>query len=267
MITTENYFWIVTILALFYTVAVRLIQMRLMDPEKSKELQKRMNDLNKEYLSALKSGNKKRMESIQEEQNKLMPEFNKLMMGQLKVMGVVVVVFLAFMYPVNVLDPFVTDDQAFELTSLSSVQGMWCGSFAARCASTGPWLVQVTAYSGTSEKGTNSTYIYCNQEAGILPSPVMKGTLFPMTTDKKVYTQNENATVCITAPDGTDRAVGKTDSGTWFMVPLPFTIPVLNANAINGANVWFIVVSIIFGLIFSFVWGKVHKKKPKGEAK
>lgn len=78
MITTENYFWIVTFLALAYTVVIRLVQMRLMDPEKSKELQKRMNSLNKEYLAALKSGNKKRMDSIQEEQNKLMPEFNKL---------------------------------------------------------------------------------------------------------------------------------------------------------------------------------------------
>lgn len=267
MITTENYFWIVTLLALVYTVVIRLVQMKLMDPEKSKELQKRMNDLNKEYLSAMKSSNKKRMDSIQEEQNKLMPEFNKLMMGQLKIMAVVIVIFLAFMYPVNVLDPFVVDDQTFELTSLSSVQGKWCGTFPTQCSSTGPWLVYVTAYSGTTEKGTNSTYIYCNRETGILPSPIQKGTLFPITTDKKVYSQNDTATVCITAPEGTDRAVGKTDSGTWFMVELPFTIPVLNANAINGANVWFIVVSIIFGLIFSFAWGKIKKKKPKGEQK
>ncbi|NYZ60668.1 DUF106 domain-containing protein [Candidatus Micrarchaeota archaeon] len=267
MITTENYFWIVTILALVYTVVIRIIQMKLINQDKTKELQKRMNDLNKDYLSAMKSNNKSRMDSIQKEQNELMPKFNKLMMGQLKVMGVVIVVFLAFMYPVNTLDPFMVDDQTFDLVSLSSAQGEWCGSFAVQCSSSGPWLVDVTAYSGTSEKGTNSTYIYCSRETGILPSPVMKGTLFPITTDKKVYTQNENATVCITAPEGTDRAVGKTDSGTWFMVPLPFTIPVLNANAINGANIWFIVVSIIFGLIFSFVWGKVQKKKPKGEAK
>lgn len=266
MITTENYFWIVTFLALAYAVVIRLVQMRLMDPEKSKELQKRMNGLNKEYLAALKSNNKKRMESVQEEQNKLMPEFNKLMVGQLKIMGVVIVIFLAFMYPVNALDPFVLDDLAFELSSLSSAQGQWCGTFQVDCASSGPWLVEVAAYSGSSEVGANSTYIYCNREGGTLPSPVMKGTLFPITTDKKVYTQNDTATVCISAPEGTDRAAGKADSGTWFMVELPFTIPVLNANAINGANIWFIAVSIIFGLIFSFAWGKIRKKK-KGEQK
>lgn len=264
MITTENYFWIVTFLALAYTVVIRLVQMRLMDPEKSKELQKRMNSLNKEYLAALKSGNKKRMDSIQEEQNKLMPEFNKLMVGQLKMMGVVIAIFLAFMYPVNLLDPFSSDDQQFELSASGS---RFCGSFPVHCSSPGPWLVEVTAYSGASEKGTNSTYIFCGAEGGTLPSLVMKGTLFPITTDKKVYTQNDTATVCISAPEGADRAVGRTDSGTWFMVGLPFTIPVLNANAINGANIWFIAVSIIFGLAFSFVWGKIRKRKPKGEQK
>jgi len=268
MFDTQNFFWFVTVLALAYTIVIRFIQMKMLDTEKSKGLQKRMNELNKEYLSAMKSSNKKRMDSIQEEQNKIMPEFNKLMVGQLKMMGVVIVVFLIFMYPINSFDPFVKDDVHFNLTSLSSVQGKWCGTFPISCTSPGPWSAEVTTYSGTSEKAVVPAIFYCLEERGTLPSPVSKGaTAYNITTDKKVYMQNDDVTVCILTSENIDRAVGKANSGTWFMVPLPFTIPVLEANAINGANVWFIVVSIIFGLIFSFVWGKIQKKKKQGETK
>lgn len=266
MFDTQNFFWFVTFLALAYSIVIRLIQMKMLDPEKTKGLQKRMNELNKEYLSALKSNNKKRMDSIQEEQNKIMPEFNKLMVGQLKMMGVVIVVFLIFMYPVNSFDPFVNDDVHFNLTPLSSEQGKWCGTFPISCESAGPWSAEATAYSGTSEKAVVPVFFYCLEEGGTLPSPVSRNAnTCNMTTDKKVYSHNDNVTVCLTTTENIDRAAGKADSGTWFMVPLPFTIPVLEANAINGANIWFIVISIIFGLIFSFVWGKLKKKK--GETK
>ncbi|MEW5997075.1 MAG: EMC3/TMCO1 family protein [Candidatus Micrarchaeota archaeon] len=266
MITTGNFFWIVTLLGIVYSLSIRFIQMRFTDQERMKSLQKQMNDLNKEYFSAMKSGNKKRMDSIQEEQNKLMPQFSGMMMGQLKLMAAIISIFLAFMAVVNALDPFLQDDKVFELFPSGTQQtasSRFCGSFPVSCSSSGPWLVEVTAYSGGSEKGANSTYIYCGSEGGIRPSPVTRGTPFPITTDKKVYAQNDTATVCISAPVGTDRAEGKTNSGTWFMVPLPFAIPVLNVDVINGANIWFILVSIISGLVFSFAWGKIKKKDEK----
>lgn len=267
MLDTQNFFWFVTFLAVVYTITIRFIQMKMLDTEKSKELQQRMNSLNKEYLSALKSGNKKRMESIQEEQNRLMPEFNKLMVGQLKMMGVVIVVFIIFMYPINSFDPSISDDVRFNLTSVPQEQGKWCGSFPIRCESAGPWDAEVTTYSGSSEKAVVPVFFYCLEERGTLPSPASRNAnAYSITTDKKTYSQNDNVTVCITTTENIDHAVGKTNSGTWFMVPLPFTIPVLEANAINGANVWFIVLSLVFGLVFSFVWGKI-KKKLKGEQK
>lgn len=258
MLAPETFFWLVTFLSMVYSLLIRFIQIKFIDQEKMKSLQKRMNELNKEYISALRSSNKRRMDSIQEEQNKLMPEFNKIMMGQLKLMVVIVIIFVAFMLPINFLDPFLQDDKTFELSP--SASGQFCSRFPVSCSSPGPWLVEVTAYSNETEKGTNSTYIYCGAEEGrTLPSLIMRGTLFPITTDKKVYMQNDTALVCISAPEGTDRAVGKTDSGTWFMVALPFTIPVLEANAINGANIWFILVSVFVGLVFSFAWKRMKE--------
>ncbi len=260
MINPDNFFWIVTLLAVVYAVLIRIIQSKLMDQEKMKSLQKRMNELNKEQLSALRSSNTKRLEAIQKQQQELMPEFNKMLMGQFKIMGVIIIIFLGFMAVINSIDPFPSDDVPFELTSLSSAPGQWCGELTVLCPSPGPHLIHVTAYSEGSEKGTNSTIIFCGRETGILPSPVQKGTLFPITTDKKVYQHNDKALICITAPEGTDRAAGTSDSGTWFMVELPFTIPVLEAKAINGANVWFIVCSILFGLVFSQAWSRIKKK-------
>jgi hypothetical protein len=259
MITTENFIYILTFLSLVYAFIIRTIQSKFMDQEKAKELNKKMNELNKEYFAATKSNNKKKMDEIQKKQSEMMPHFNKMLMGQLKFMGVVVLVFFAFMSLANSLDPFVNDDTTFQLTPSGD---QFCGSFPLTCSSPGPWLVEVSAYSESGDEiGTNSTLIYCSEESPPTPDPVHRGTLFPITTDKKVYLQNGNAEVCITPPPNTYSAAGKTNSGTWFMVGLPFSIPVLNIDTLNTPNSWFIVVAIISGLLFSFVLKKIRVNK------
>lgn len=272
-----------TALALAYALAIRLIQSKLIDQDKMKGIQKRFNQINKDYMDAMRSGNKKKVDQLQAEQDKIMPEFNKLMGGQMRMMVVVVIVFVSFMAIVNFLDPYAHDDRSFAM-EYSNSSGQWCGTYHIDCAAPGPHGVTVTANFRNEgdiisiiwkkltgqETGTRTVAISCGQPEGgaILPHISMAGIPINITTDKNVYSQNDTATVCATAPGMAYNATGKTDSGTWFMVPLPFAIPVLDTQAIvYGAAPWFVLVSLVAGVFFSFAIGKlkgVKNDKKKG---
>ena len=260
---TADFIIIVTLIAILYAGLVRYLQFKTIDRNRMKGIQKELNAINKEYLQAMKAKNEKRTEELQKEQQKLMPEFNKMMMSQMKMMVFIIVIFLGFMWVVGQLDPNTVDDVEVEFTL---VDGEWCGEIPLSGEYRGPWLFQVTAYSGGGEKGQNGTIAYYENEAGILPTVVNKGDRFPVWSDKRVYSEGETALICALPPAGTDRVVGKTNSGTWFMVELPFTLPIFNTSVINEAYWWFIAVSIVAGIVLSlamrqFDGGKDGKKK------
>ncbi|MDD2655903.1 MAG: EMC3/TMCO1 family protein [Candidatus ainarchaeum sp.] len=271
-----------TVLALLYAFAIRFIQSRLIDQDKMKAIQKRFNQINKDYMDAMRSGNKKKIDQLQAEQDKIMPEFNKLMGGQMRMMIVVIIIFVSFMAVVNFLDPYSHDDRPFAM-EYSESSGQWCGSYQIDCSMPGPHGVSVTANFRNEggiisviwnkltgqEAGTRTVAISCGQPEGAIPPHLsMSGVPINITTDKNIYSQSDTVLVCATAPGAAYNATGKTDSGTWFMVPLPFAIPVLETQAIvYGAAPWFVLVSLIAGVIFSFAIGKlkgVKNDKKKG---
>jgi hypothetical protein len=273
---------IATVLALAYALAIRVIQSKLIDQDKMKAVQKRFNQINKEYMDAMRSGNKKKVDQLQAEQDRIMPEFNKMMGGQMRMMVIVVVVFVSFMAAVNFLDPYSHDDKSFPMEHSNST-GQWCGSYQIDCSMPGPHGVTVTGSFRNEgdiisiiwkkltgqEAGTSTIAVSCGLENGALPPHIaMTGIPINITTDKNIYSQSDTVQVCATAPGTAYAATGKTDSGTWFMVPLPFAIPVLDTQAIvYGAAPWFVLVSLIAGIIFSFAIGKmkgVKNDKTKG---
>ncbi len=276
---TGLFFFVATALALAYSLSIRIIQSRLVDQDKMKEIQKRFNQINKDYLDAMKSGNKKRIEQMQAEQEKIMPEFNKLMGGQMKMMMVVILVFISFMAVVNILDPSTKDDVEFELYPSG---GQWCGSYSIDCTSPGSHGLTATVHFRNEgdiitviwnkltgqETGMRTIEVICGERSEIPPHTSFSGVPINMTTDKNIYAQNDVVEVCVQAPETAYSATGKADSGTWFMVPLPFTIPGLDTQAIvYGAAPWFILVSLLSGVAFSFAMKKmkgVKNDKKKG---
>ena len=254
---SKEFILIVAGLAIIYALITRFIQFRVGNQKKMKELQKQMNAVNKEYMEAMKSRNEKRMEEISKQQQELMKEFNPLLMGQFKTMAVIIGVFLIFMWGVGALDPNISDDVTVEFADMGS--GTWCGDFTAS-GSPGPWMMTVKSFSGGGEKGQNGTIFYLGERAGLRPYTTPKGEAFPVWPDKEVYQEGETATVCASVPAGIDRVVGTANSGTWFMVELPFTIPIFNVTVIHEPYWWFILISIIASLLISLIYGRVLKK-------
>ncbi len=253
----EMFFWIVAICGLIYAIISQFIRGKLVDMKRMKVVQKEVNSLNKEYLDAMKKQNDKRMAEIKARQDVVMPEFNGMMVGQFKVMGVIIVVFMSFMWMLNTIDPHLDDDIIVELTREGDA---WCGKIPLSGAA-GPWYVDVKAYEQDSQKAENGTVIYHGVEgSSFVPSGTINGEWMDITLDKESYSQDEVAVVCAVPPEYTTSVVATVNSGTWFHLKLPFEIPILNTRTLNGVNIWFILVAIIAGIGIGRVKNILDKK-------
>jgi hypothetical protein len=259
MIPYELYFWVVTFCGLVYSGISQLVRGKFVNMDRMKEIQKEMNELNKQYFDAMKKNNKNKMDAIKVKQDAVMPEFNGMMMGQLKVMGVIIIVFMSFMWVLGTIDPHLNDDVVVELAPEGE---QWCGEIDLS-GREGPWYLGLKAYEGDAQKSENGTTIFLGRESEFLPSGTINGEKMDVFADKQVYSENESAVVCAVPPANTDRVVATADSGTWFHVKLPFEIPILNTKTLNGVNIWFILVALVGGLGMARV-KKTFDAKEKG---
>jgi len=257
MIPYEIYFWIVTACALVYSTISQVVRGKFVNMDRMKTIQKEMNVLNKEYFDAMKKNNTQRMDEIKAKQETVMPEFNGMMMGQLKVMGVIIIVFMSFMWALGTIDPHIEDDVKVELVQNGEE---WCGEIPFVPGNEGPWYVGVKAFAGEVQKSERGITIFYGEKSEFLPSGTTSGEEMDVFADKEVYSENEKAVVCAVPPADTDRIVATADSGTWFHIPLPFEIPILNTRTLNGVNIWFILVAIVGGLGIARVKKVVDEK-------
>lgn len=244
MIPYELYFWIVTLCGLVYSAISQVVRGKFVDMERMKEIQKEMNELNKQYFDAMKKNNTRRMDEIKAKQDKVMPEFNGMMVGQLKVMGVILVLFMSFMWVLGGADPHLEDDVQIEFAQQGEE---WCGEVPLS-GEGGPWYVGVKAYAGEAQKSERGIPVFYRETSEFIPSGAMTGEEMDVYADKEIYAEGERALVCAAPPEGTDRVVATADGGTWFHVPLPFEIPFFNTRTLNGVNIWFILVAIVGGI-------------------
>jgi|GEM_PF-1337632 len=262
----EMFFWIVAICGLIYAGLSQFIRGKLIDMDRMKYLQKEINKLNKEYFAAMKKQETKKMDEIKAKQDVVMPEFNGMMFGQLKVMGVIIVVFMSFMWVLGTIDPHLEDDIIVELVNQGDE---WCGEVPLAGGNLGPWYVDVKAFEQDAQKSENGTYVYHGVDgATFLPDRKTTGEPMNVYTSKDSYSENEVAVVCATPPAYTTSVVATANSGTWFHLKLPFEIPILNTRTLNGVNIWFILVAIIGGIGLTRVKNLVikdKKKEDKGE--
>lgn len=261
----STYILAVSLIAIFYSIAVRKIQDKFIDRKESEEIQKESKRLSAAYNEAIKKGDKEKADKIMQEQLALLSRMNKMMFAQLKPMLIIVVVFFAITTVIDFFNPYVQDD----ITILLTDDGKGCDKIAgdnvftgcytlANNSNEGKWVVLAFSYDNGREIASNSSFFYVNKKEDDHYLQPPRGSSMVVKTDKEEYASSE--TIVITAmPDqkATD-AKAILDNGTTFKVELPFEIPLIIASikTFYHPSSWFIFVSLLFGLLFSFVTGR-----------
>jgi hypothetical protein len=242
----NTYFYLVTVAALIYTLAIRFIQKKVMNKALMDEVQantKRINELTKE----VSKGDKRKSEELEKLNNDMMPKMNQLMMEQMKMMVVLLAVFFAFTIPINMLDPTHADDYSFNMTKSGAA---WSGTAPIHGAD-GFWYATATAYSQeNSELGSTQEAFFVGSKSGQIVWIRASGAAMNVTSDSEVYAQGANATFYANVSGAEPaRVTVLLNGGTRFFYDLPVEIPILNLKRIYEAQSWFIFIAFIFGLV------------------
>jgi hypothetical protein len=268
----ETFTALVAFLALAYAGATRYLQTKLMDKKAMEEMQTESKRLSKEFDEAKKSGNQKRIDEAMKKQMDFLPMMNKVMMGQMKMMFVVLVVFAAVMWVVGQLDPSVQDDMTLQMSDDGSGcdqkagDGIYSACHTLEGTNYGKWTALVKAFNGGAEIGSNETYFIYKSDGADTYVEAGKGQPIMVESDKTVYETGETVALhaSLGATDARADAVNVIlSNGTYFSVELPFTIPLFNVKTIYQPYWWFIFISVIASLGSTLVMSVIQKKGGK----
>lgn len=258
----ETFTALVAFLALVYSGATRYLQAKLVDKKALEGIQAESKRLGKEFDEAKKSGNQKRIDDAMKKQMEFLPRMNKVMMGNFKMMFVVLIVFGALMWVVNYLDPSVQDDIRLNMADdgigcdSTAGDGVYSACYRLEGANYGKWTALVKASSSGAELGSNETYFVYGSDGTDTFVDQGKGRPIAVETDKRTYTPGETAVITASLGDARPDTVTATlSNGTYFSVELPIAIPLFNVKTIYQPYWWFILVSLLAGLGFSLVMG------------
>lgn len=260
---TGFYIYLVALLAIIYSLVVRKIQFKYGNQKEMQTLNEESKKLNEEYKKANARKDTKEMERVMARQMEVFSKIWKMTLSQFKTLIPILVIFFVFTWTVGYFDPTTKDDVTLELKD----NGIGCDAitndfiysacYALPASASGAWMVDVKAYNGDSSIGENYTQFvvgngnikdeYTKQATGKAPF---------ISLDKTAYNPGDTVKITAKLAEGTS-AKATLNSGTWFYVDLPFTIPLLNIKRLNEVYWWFIFVTIISGLLISFVAGKI----------
>ncbi|MDD5171946.1 MAG: EMC3/TMCO1 family protein [Candidatus ainarchaeum sp.] len=265
----ETFIALVAFLALAYAGTTRYLQTKLVDKKAMEEMQSESKRLSKEFDDAKKSGNQKRIDEAMKQQMEFLPKMNKVMMGQMKMMFVVLFVFAAFMWVVGYLDPSVQDDIKLNMSDDGSGcdqkagDGIYSACYKLEGTNYGKWTALVKAYESGVEMGSNETYFIYKSDGIDTYVDAAKGQPISVETDKQLYETGETIVMYASPPAAADNVQVTLSNGTYFSVELPFTIPVFNVKTIYQPYWWFIFISIIASLGSTLVMSVIQKKGGK----
>ncbi len=258
----ETFTALVGLIAVVYAGIVKYIQNKMIDRSKIQDIQAQSKKLNEEFKRAKEKGNKKEMENVMKKQMEFLPQMNTVMMGQFKVMGVIMLIFFAFIWVVGEMDPSVQDDIKVTLaddgTGCDESAGDGTYSACIEPENSGKWVASMRSYRNGVEVGFNSTYFSYNAQIDDTYTENPQGEHLVASTDKVSYENGETVKLYAQAED-VSSVVASLDNATSFRVDLPLTIPVLNVQRIYQPYWWFILISLITNLTLSVVLGRLKK--------
>ena len=263
----EIFTGLVGVLAVIYAGFVRFIQYKLIDKKEVDAIQAESKKISEEFKEAQKSGNEKRIEEAMKKQMGFMPKMSKMMMNQLKMMAVIFVIFFAFTWAVDQINPFDDDDVTVQLEDNGQScdelagDGIYSGCYKLENDAYGKWYVNIAAINGDAQVDKNHTYFFYNEEdqSDTYKRAPEGTTPIEVSLDNESY--NIGDTVKISArTEGVERIEAVLESGTTFYVDLPIQIPIINVKRIVQPYWWFISISLIANLSLTAIIGQLQKK-------
>lgn len=283
----DNYIIIVALAAIIYAGTARFLQHKLVDRSRMENLQKESKRINEEYKKASERKDKEQMEEIMAKQMEMLKEMNQVMFQQFKPMIIIISIFLILMFVLNSFNPAITDDVTIDLyddgegCDQTAGDGIYSTCFDLdNNENYGKWTITAHALNQGKEVAKNESYFLYNvkSHADRHTEPAT-GDKIEVYTNKEIYYPTEKAIISVKPAEMTngfeilgvmlsppqelevDQIKATISNGTYFYVELPFTIPLLNVKRIFQPQWWFILVSLISGLIMSFIINKWRKKK------
>jgi len=282
----SNYWMFVLSIAAIYVAIYTYAQNNVGGKGRLKSIQLEIRDVQKKMSDAAKNKQEKEVNDAISQNWKLTGE---LMSVQMKLFGVVIVLLLGLAFFFPYVEPGMADDVHMALfdDGLASHCDAKAGdgNFS-NCyklpegGKRGAWVIDVHLYSSSNESlSKNGTAIYYeggNASDVWLQSTVQSGLLdgfmgkvphfISPSTDKANYTTGETVAIRASAapplPSGRLEAV--INSGTFFYVDLPFSIPLINIRRIIGSYGLFIFSVFLLSMLYSIikaVYDNVSKKK------
>ncbi|MBU0591602.1 DUF106 domain-containing protein [Candidatus Micrarchaeota archaeon] len=266
---SEIFTALVGVMAIIYAGIARFAQYKLVNRKEMRSIQEESKKISDDMKKAQESGNKTRIDEAMKKQMEFLPKMNTMMMGQFKPMIVILIVFFAFIWVIEQINPYIIDDTIVPMLDDGNGcdaivgDGIYSACYTPNNVNKtnyGPWSATVKAYEGTNELGHNSTLFFYNSDED--PNAVAdgpKGQPITVTTDKRTYYKGETMQIYAQVENG-DRIEAAIDNGTSFYVDLPVQIPIINVKRIVQPYWWFILVSLIANLSLSVVISQLEKR-------
>ncbi|MBN1170337.1 DUF106 domain-containing protein [Candidatus Micrarchaeota archaeon] len=260
----EYFAELVGVLAIAYAGIAKFLQSKLIDKSIAESVQAKSKKLNQEFKKAKEKGNQAEMEKIMKKQMDILPEMNKVMFAQFKPMIIILIIFFAFTWIVNLVDPTGEDDFIIRLYDDgkdcdAAVDGIYSGCFELDNSNYGKWGVTVHGFRNGVNIGSNSTFFSYNQEIDDSYIETATGEAIAISTDRSSYAPGEKVFVFAQA-ENISKLEATIDNGTSFRVDLPVTIPLLNVQRIYHPYWWFILISLIANLSLSLIISQAKKR-------
>jgi len=261
----QFYVILVAVVAIIYATTTRILQLKLVDRTLMESVQKESKELKEAQKKANERGDKAEAERLMKKQMELLPRMNKAMIQQFKPMIFIIGLFFMFTYAINFVNPMVGDDVEIIMsddgTGCDKVAGdkVFSACYEISGDDYGKWTYSGLAYNDGKEIGLNHTYFFYGERD--VDTYVENGwgeNKLALSTDKELYQPGETVHLYADAP-AANGIKATLDHGTWFYVDLPVTIPVFNVQRIYQPYWWFILISLILGLVISFALKKIVK--------
>ena len=282
----SNYWMFLALVAALYVAVTAFVQNNVGGKGRLRALQQEIQQLQKTMTEAAKNKREKEMDEAIARNWKLTGE---LMSIQTQLFAVLIVLLfsLAFIFPH--IEPGAADDARLQLfddglashCDAAAGDGIYSNCYAIpENATQGAWVVDAYLYSASNDTlSRNATAIYvgggnasdvwlqASAQTGLIDSLLGRVPQFVnVSTDRKGYAPGD--TVAIHAEVSPALSGGRLeadlDSGTFFHVDLPFTLPLINIRRIIGSYGVFLFFAFVIGMVYSIgkaVYSSISKKK------
>jgi hypothetical protein len=284
----ENYWAFVLLCAVVYVSITMTVQSRIGGRNRLKTLQEEMKGVQLRLMEAGKSRDAAASDAVMKEYWQLTGELMKI---QFQMFGLLIIILFAFMAVFPYLEPGSADDIRAQLfdnglavnCDFVAGDGIYSGCFAIpENAKKGAWVADVFLLSAGNETlARNATALYV--EGGVpddvwlqssAQSGFLDGLLGKTAYHVAVNASAQNATLgqqlalyaAVSPAQLPQGAVieGVLNSGTFYHLDLPFTIPLINIHRIIGSYGAFLLAAFAVSIAYSIgraIYNKATGKK------